>query len=183
MQPATTHPRLLAAKAVVSQIAGMGIASSNRDSSMLAHGEAEVERRFTALDAGMLAAVGRDVEVYHLMDAASIKEAARLVAHHQAGNCQEMAALAFDLLARAGHRPLELMSIREQDHVVVVIGRLAGTPTTPNAWNGDTVICDAWAKRAYFVHALADEMQTIRRVTNGETRMVQKFRLDTGAAY
>jgi hypothetical protein len=150
---------------------------------MQTHGEAEVERRFSALDGGMLDAVGRDVDVYSLLDAPSIKEAARLVGQHRAGNCQEQAALAFDMLARAGQRPLELMSIREQDHVVVVVGRLSGTPSTHDAWNKDTVICDAWAKRAYFVYALEDEMQTIRSVTNGEVRMVQKFRLGPGAIW
>jgi len=70
-----------------------------------------------------------------------------------------------------------------QDHVLVVIGRLSGTPLTPDAWNEDTVICDPWAKRAYFAYALADEMQTISRVTNGEKRMTQKFRLAPHAAW
>jgi hypothetical protein len=184
MHPSTTHPTLVAAKAVVTEITGLGIAASNRDYSNRIFGEEVTEQRFRALDQGLVQANEQvDVNTYMLLDAASIKAAAQLVAQHRAGNCQEQSALAFDKLARLGIRPLELMNIYNQNHVLVVAGRLSGTESTFTAWNEDTVICDAWAKRAYFVYALEDEMQTIRRVTNGETRMTQKFKLNRNAGW
>ena len=183
MSPSTTHPTLVIAKSVVTEIAGLGIAASNRDFSNLLLGEQVTEQRFQALDRATLHGIDEGLEMFGLNDAASIKAVAQLVAQHRAGNCQEQSALAFDKLARRGIRPLELMSILDQNHVLVVCGRLYGTPGAFRAWNSDTVICDVWAKRAYFVYALEDEMALLRRVTNGETRMVQKFRLDSGAQW
>ena len=177
MNPSTTHPTLLAAKVVVREIGALDIAASNRDYSKMTLGETVLEQRFSALDAGHLKAIDEGYDTYGLMDAASIKAAAQLVAQHRAGNCQEQSAVALDKLARLGIRPLELMGVYQQDHVLVVAGRIMGTPFTYEAWNEDTVICDPWAKRAYFVYALKDEMQTIKSVTNGETRMTQKFEL------
>src|SRR5215469_4199436 len=101
MSPSTTHPNLVIAKSVVIEIAGLGIAASNRDYSNLIHGEHVTEQRFQALDAATLSAIQeRDLDMCGLLDAASIKATAQLVLQHRAGNCQEQSALAFDKLAR-----------------------------------------------------------------------------------
>lgn len=182
--PLGTTPILLAAQVVVKNIEGLGLAASNREYSRLTLGETEVENRFAALDAGHTQAnQSGDLNTYSMLDAPSIKAAAALVAQHKAGNCEEQSALAFDMLAKLGIRPLELMGVYLQDHVLVVAGRIAGTPMTPAAWNWDAVVCDPWAKRAYFATSLADEMQTIKSVTKGETRMSQKFELKPHAAW
>jgi hypothetical protein len=180
------HPNLLAANVVVQQITALGIAASNRDYSNLIHGEQVTETRFQGLDAGLTQANQGGLNTYGLNDAASIKAAALLVVQHRAGNCQEQAALAFDKLARLGVRPVELMGVYLQDHVLVIAGRLQGAlgqQCNFRAWNEDAVVCDPWAKRAYFVTELEDEMQTIRSVTNGETRMGQKFILNLNTAW
>jgi hypothetical protein len=183
MSPSTTHPVLVAAKQVVAEIVALGIAASNRESSKLALGQAALDQRFTALNAGHMQANEGGLNTFAMGDAPSVLAAAQLVAQHRAGNCQEQAALALDKLARRNVRPLEIMDILNQDHTLVVAGRLAGNPLASEGWNSDTVICDPWAKRAYFVHALADEMALIRSVTSGETKMIQKFRLGAGARW
>lgn len=82
------------------------------------------------------------------------------------GNCEQQASVAFDYLARSGHRKqvafaLEMVALHdranpEQDdqHVVVVIGRNDGAIEDPSAWNPEAVICDPWAEEAYPVREL-----------------------------
>ena len=182
--PLGTTPLLLAAQVVVKNIEALGLAASNRDFSKKTLGETEVENRFAALDAAHTQTnQSGDLNTYAMLDAPSIKAAAGLVAQHKAGSCEEQSALAFEMLAKLGFRPLELMGVYLQDHVLVVAGRIAGTPLTPAAWNWDAVVCDPWAKRVYFATQLAGEMQTIKSVTNGETRMSQKFELKPHAAW
>ena len=178
-EPSSTHPTFVAAKEVVKEIVALGIAASNRHFSVSFYGEEVLEQRFKALDAASAQVNSeQDLNTFDLLDAPSIKAMARIGAEHEAGNCQEQSALAFDKLARRGVRPLELMSIQAKDHVLVVAGRVAGTPGACSSWNSDTVICDPWAKRAYFVYALQDEMNLLKKFTNGVTAMVQKFKLD-----
>ncbi len=62
-----------------------------------------------------------------------------------AGNCQEMAAVAFLYLLEQGVFPIEMVSIPH--HTFVVIGRDPSTPIDePSQWNADTIVCDPWRR-------------------------------------
>ena len=71
---------------------------------------------------------------------------------------------------KEGNAAFERVAKFEPDHAVCVIG-----PVTGNAanlvWGKDTVICDPWARRAYFATELADESRLIAKVTGGFTAM------------
>ncbi len=61
----------------------------------------------------------------------------------KAGNCQEMAAVAFLFLLAKGIFPIELVSVK--NHTFVIVGRDSKTPIdTPEEWNKEAVICDPW---------------------------------------
>lgn len=111
------------------------------------------------------------------------------------GNCLEMAKVAFVYLANAGIKPLELVACRpkslpasklpitgvvpeediEADHAFVLIHRTRTEPKDEAAlsphtkWQGEVVICDPWARRAYTKWELEEEMALIKRVTAGQT--------------
>ncbi len=128
----------------------------------------------------------------------------------KAGNCYEMAKLAFVYLAANGQRPLEvayltpadavrvrLFGMREEeevepDHAFVIIGRkldqeerrerMSGYITVaPIArWNFGAVVCDPWAKRCYFGDRLPVESQMINRVSAGQIQLSSDIRLEEG---
>ena len=128
----------------------------------------------------------------------------------KAGNCYEMAELAFVYLAQNGLRPLEIAYLApaaavrvrlfgttdhddiDPDHAFVIIGRKleweerrdrAGgeIAIAPlNKWNFGSVICDPWSKRCYFGHDLPNEMQMINRVSAGRTQLSSEVRLEEG---
>jgi len=128
----------------------------------------------------------------------------------KAGNCDEMAKVAFVYLAKKGLSPLEVayfsnadaLSTRlfgttnvedvEPDHAFVIIGRKLsmsealerkkGVISIPpvESWNFGAVICDPWSKRAYLAHRLALESEMINRVTAGRTKLCSDIRLEEG---
>ena len=117
--------------------------------------------------------------------------------HFKAGNCEQMSCVAFQYLAEKGVRPLELayfketaaVTIRpvggvdtievEPDHQFVVLRRgmndteqraagKGGLDMSPYTdWSLDAVVCDPWAKRAYFAVNLGFESELIGRFTGG----------------
>lgn len=189
---------LAAAQQVIQQIAALGIASSNRPSDLAAYGEQTVQARHTELtdayvESGVLAMEGKPY----------VKGVAAAVRQKRAGNCEELACLAFDMLATRGIRPLELMALMVPDedppetmlsaitgveaefggpdHAFVVIGRVGGDLRDYRTWNADTVVCDPWAKRAYKSYWFDQEMDLIRRVSGGYTRTKQVTEHRNGA--
>ncbi|MEA2343246.1 MAG: hypothetical protein QOF63_1415 [Thermoanaerobaculia bacterium] len=125
----------------------------------------------------------------------------------RAGNCEEMAKVAFVYLAENGLNPLEVAffsgvggRIRlfgttnyhdvEPDHAFVIIGRKIGPQEARErtqgiisipaveSWKFGAVICDPWSKRAYLAHKLALESEMINRVTAGRTRLCSEIRLE-----
>lgn len=131
----------------------------------------------------------------------------------RAGNCLEMAKVAFVYLAEQGVTPLEVawltpraainvrlagtpqMADVEPDHAFVIIGRKSTAPERrrrfdgeidlPNAdaWNFGAVICDPWSKRCYLSNRLALESEMINRVSGGSTTLSADPRLEEGAAW
>jgi hypothetical protein len=128
----------------------------------------------------------------------------------RAGNCDEMAKVAFVYLAEHGQSPLELAYFSaaiaapvrlfgtsnsedvEPDHAFVIIGRKIGreealerrqgiiSVPAVESWNFGAVICDPWSKRAYLAHKLAIESQMINRVTAGRMQLSSEVRLEEG---
>lgn len=75
---------------------------------------------------------------------AIIKLLAETGMNAKAGNCQEMAAIAF-LFLMGKVAPIEIVFI--PTHTFVVIGRSPSTPIdNPSNWNNDVVICDPWRR-------------------------------------
>jgi hypothetical protein len=109
------------------------------------------------------------------------------------GNCEAMAALAFDWLARSrryGARfPIELWQIGEHgggegdQHVVVVIGRTPGGEQPLGAWNAQAVVVDPWADASYPASELegrmTDEAGPLYPYTRGHPSLQRMFRLDS----
>ncbi|MPQ69654.1 MULTISPECIES: hypothetical protein [unclassified Pseudomonas] len=191
---------LQAARVVVQGIKALGIAASNRPGDALTHGNAVLEQRHAVLNQSYL-----DDGIFGFEGKAYVKAVAAAARASRAGNCEEQACLAFDMLASTGIAPLELMSLRNPvgaegyqgpeirgaitgiveagyagpDHVFVVCGRGVQTNLQdPTTWNDDAVICDPWAKRAYFVADMADEMKLINRVSGGSMSTSQKYRFE-----
>ncbi|MGA8135658.1 MAG: hypothetical protein WCA48_16150 [Pseudomonas gingeri] len=191
---------LQAARVVVQGIKALGIAASNRPGDALTHGNAVLEQRHAVLNQSYL-----DDGIFGLEGKAYVKAVAAAARASRAGNCEEQACLAFDMLASTGIAPLELMSLQNHvgmegyqgpavsgaitgvveadyagpDHVFVVCGRSAQTNLQdPTTWNNDAVICDPWAKRAYFVADMADEMKLINRVSGGSMSTSKKYRFE-----
>lgn len=66
----------------------------------------------------------------------------------KAGNCQEMAAVAFLFLMEQGIAPIEMVCV--PTHTFVVIGRDPELDIDdPGCWNQETVICDPWRRGDY----------------------------------
>lgn len=60
-----------------------------------------------------------------------------------AGNCQEMAALAFRFLKYRRVAPLEVVSV--PGHTFVMVGRDQSTDiNNPSSWNKEAFVCDPW---------------------------------------
>lgn len=80
---------------------------------------------------------------------AIIQLLAEIAEKAKAGNCQEMAAVAFLFLMNMGIS-IELVSI--PTHTFLIIGRSPLTPIhDPSRWNDDTIICDPWRKKHKYV--------------------------------
>lgn len=72
-----------------------------------------------------------------------INKLSEIILRCHAGNCQEMAALAFRFLQYQGVAPIEMVSM--PGHTFVVIGRdPASDMTRPTSWGGEAFICDPW---------------------------------------
>lgn len=130
-----------------------------------------------------------------------------------AGNCLEMAKVAFVYLAEQGITPLEVawltpraaVNVRlagttetadvDPDHAFVIIGRkstaqerrnrFGGEIDVPDVdtWNFGTVICDPWSKRSYLSNRLGLESEMINRVSGGSIVLSSDPRLEEGAAW
>lgn len=128
----------------------------------------------------------------------------------RAGNCDEMAKVAFDYLARNGARPIEILCFAlplasrrgaaeedMPDHTIVVIGRrISGAEQREKAgggldvpdvstWNAEAVICDPWASRAYSKDRLQAASQEIKQWTQGSATLTwdSPYRLEVGDAW
>jgi len=131
----------------------------------------------------------------------------------RAGNCLEMAKVAFVYLAAQGVTPLEVawltpraaINVRltgtatqtdvDPDHAFVIIGRkstalerrnrFGGEIDVPpvDSWDFGAVICDPWSKRCYLAQRLAMESEMINRVSGGATTLSSDPRLEEGAAW
>ncbi len=63
------------------------------------------------------------------------------------------------------------------DHVFVVIGRPNGTDaTTYTTWRNDAVICDPWARRAYFARNLEFESERLGTISAGQIKLILQHR-------
>jgi hypothetical protein len=72
---------------------------------------------------------------------------AQIAKEAQAGNCQEMAAVAFLFLLEKKILPLEI--VNTPNHTFVVLGRDPATPIhDPELWNEEALICDPWNRQA-----------------------------------
>lgn len=79
--------------------------------------------------------------------------------HEGAGNCGELAAIAFTYLEGEGVRPLDYMVFNAPgyDHVWLVIGRVAGSSVRDlSTWGEDAVWCDPWQLREGRVYSIQD---------------------------
>jgi hypothetical protein len=79
--------------------------------------------------------------------------------HEGAGNCGELAAIAFMYLEEEGVRPLDYMvfTAPSYDHVWLVIGRAAGSRVLDlSTWGEDAVWCDPWQLREGRVYSIQD---------------------------
>jgi hypothetical protein len=79
--------------------------------------------------------------------------------HEGAGNCGELAAIAFSYLEDEGVRPLDYMVFTSPayDHVWVVIGRAAGSSVRDlSTWGEDALWCDPWQLREGRVYSIQD---------------------------
>lgn len=85
-----------------------------------------------------------------------------------AGNCGELAAIAFIYLEDNGVKPLDYMVFDNEpayDHVWVVIGRVNGSnPLKVSTWGPDAVWCDPWQMREGRVYSIDDLIK--KKATN-----------------
>lgn len=81
----------------------------------------------------------------------SLREEAKTIMKYSLGNCWEYTVLALYYIAC--HHPdvmAESMSIRNGDHVLLVIGRQSGSDESdPLTWGQDAIIADPWANTVY----------------------------------
>ncbi|KTC87695.1 MULTISPECIES: hypothetical protein [Legionella] len=122
--------------------------STNRDNSKFFDGREEAIRRLnqTNRDQRLAAIEEKNSEEAKF----KIVQLLALIAREAgAGNCQEMAALAFLYLREQGITHLELVSI--PTHNFVVLGRDTDTPiNAPQKWNKEAIICDPWRRKFKF---------------------------------
>jgi hypothetical protein len=97
----------------------------------------------------------------------SIKAMCWAAKHEAAGNCGELAAIAFMFLEDEGVRPLDYMvfTAPTYDHVWVVIGRAAGSNVRDlSTWGEEAVWCDPWQLREGRVYSIEDLIK--KKATN-----------------
>lgn len=137
-----------AACAHVHEICALG--SANRD-----NGE-DHQTQFLALLALRQRKVGLDTQISNIQSDTKlssdqksleiIKLLANVAENANAGNCQEMAAVAFLFLMKINVTPIELVSIPK--HTFIIIGRDPGSSINdPECWGEDVVICDPWRRK------------------------------------
>jgi hypothetical protein len=94
-----------------------------------------------------------DLQVQHIQNSATLSKNQKSleiiqlladIAHRaRAGNCQEMAAVAFLYLKERNVAPIEMVSIPK--HTYIIVGRSPKTPINCHEdWNDEAVICDPW---------------------------------------
>jgi hypothetical protein len=129
-----------------------------------------------------------------------VKSEAEYAEKHGVGNCEYQASVAFEYLKRMGIRPLDIvfyapfdqnakMPVKRlaqkdienvrPDHVFVVIGRpKQAAVSTYTTWGNDAVVCDAWARRAYFARELGNETEMLGTISAGQTKLLLRLRCE-----
>jgi hypothetical protein len=114
------------------------------------------------------------------------------------GNCEPQASVAFEYLKKMGIKPLDIVfyapfdkfakmpvkplgkidpEMVQPDHVFVVIGRPKQSDvTTYTTWGKDAVVCDAWARKAYFASQLANESEMLGTISAGQIKLMLRLR-------
>ena len=127
-----------------------------------------------------------------------VKAQATYTRQYKVGNCEYQASLAFEYLKEIGAKPLDIVFFApfenndrkpvktlgkaatenvRPDHVFVVIGRPNGTDaTTYTTWGNDAVICDPWARRAYFARNLEFESERLGTISAGQIKLILQYR-------
>lgn len=82
------------------------------------------------------------------------------------GNCLEYAKLALEYAREMNHEVrVEVVYIKNGDHVFVVIDRQAGSDMNDyTSWGAQAVICDAWAGAVYPASAIPDHLADFRHL-------------------
>jgi len=81
------------------------------------------------------------------------RQIANITVKTKAGNCNEQSIVAFMDLYDKGIRPLAWVHLDNGRHAFVVIGRKPKTGNNPKDWGEDCVVCDPWAREAYYLPA------------------------------
>ena len=81
------------------------------------------------------------------------RQIANLTVKMKAGNCFEQAIVAFIDLYDRGIRPVAIMYMDNRRHAFVLIGRPSRTENHPSKWGDECVVCDPWAREAYYLPA------------------------------
>lgn len=84
-----------------------------------------------------------------------IYDRAKVAQKHKAGNCAEMACVAFVHARELGAKKVELFSV--DNHLFVVVNRKNTSNDDPRAWGDQCMIIDPWSKKSfpaseYFLH-------------------------------
>ena len=129
-----------------------------------------------------------------------VKTEAEYTKKHGVGNCEAQASVAFEYLKTMGIKPLDIVfyasfdknakmpvkplgrtgtEMVRPDHAFVVIGRpKQADVATYTTWGKDAVVCDAWARRAYFASQLANESEMLGTISAGQTKMQLRLRYE-----
>jgi hypothetical protein len=127
-----------------------------------------------------------------------VKAEAQYTEKYGVGNCESQASVAFEYLKRMGIKPLDIVfyapfdkfakmpvkplgkadpEMVRPDHVFVVIGRPKESDvTTYTTWGNDAVVCDPWARRAYFAKYLGDESEMLGTISAGQIKLMLRLR-------
>jgi hypothetical protein len=112
-----------------------------------------------------------------------IRSLAKLARMMGCGNCEDMAAVAFDYCYTMGARPLDLMNLVGVSHAFVVLGRQPSSDLRrPDTWGPASYVCDPWGaglkgKDSYGLYPGKDFVRGMSRVAPGFRNLIAVYSL------
>ncbi len=106
-----------------------------------------------------------------------LKKTNAITSKYSLGNCYELALQSLDyILESYPDMRAELYSIGNGDHAFLVLNRAYySAAQLPETWGESAVVCDPWAKKAYFAREAYGSLKNYYRDTKEECNAIESF--------